>query len=173
MAEPFLGEIRMFAGNYAPRHWALCDGQLLPVINNEALFSLFGTRYGGDGRTTFGLPDLRGRLPMHQGQGPGLTSRQIGQRFGVEAVTLKVDEIPPHSHPMIASSNNATSNDPAGNVLANTAGEKFYHTDTSKIRKLLSGAVANSGTNASHYNLMPSICLNFIVAVFGTYPPRN
>ncbi|MDF1642497.1 phage tail protein, partial [Thalassolituus oleivorans] len=103
MSEPFVGEIRMFAGNFAPRGWAFCDGQLMAVSQNDALFSLLGTVYGGDGRTTFGLPDMRGRLPVHQGQGPGLSLRRLGARYGEENVTLTVNEIPPHSHGFMAS----------------------------------------------------------------------
>ena len=130
MSEPFVGEIRMFAGNFAPQGWAFCDGQLLSVNQNDALFSLLGTIYGGDGRTTFGLPDLRGRLPMHAGTGPGLSPQRMGSMGGQENVTLTVNEMPAHSHSANAQSVTANSNDPHGRMLAtSTLADAFATAD--------------------------------------------
>ncbi len=177
MTEPFLGEIRMFAGNFAPRDWAFCDGKLLSVSQNDALFSLVYNVYGGDGRTTFGLPDLRGRLPMHHGSGPGLTPRAIGARFGTEIASLSKDQIPTHTHSLRASDQAADSNIPVGHTLATPAsGANSYgplSSDSNKNVQLADTAVSNSGGNQAHSNLMPSLCINFIIALKGIYPSRN
>ena len=171
MSEPFIGEIRMFAGNFAPRSWAFCDGQLLAVSQNDALFSLFGTIYGGDGRTTFGLPDLRGRIPLHQGTGPGLSNRRIGQKSGAETHTLSVNELPSHSHVLSASTSPAGDQDPTGNVTATSTSTNLYGNNTA--RTMRDDAVANAGGSQAHANVMPFLCVNFIVALFGIYPSRN
>jgi microcystin-dependent protein len=171
MSEPFIGEIRMFAGNFAPRSWALCNGQLLAVSQNEALFSLFGTLYGGDGRTTFGLPDLRGRIPVHQGQGPGLSARPIGQKSGAVTHTLSVNELPPHGHVLSASTSPAGDQDPAGNVTATSTSTNLYGDNAA--RTMRTDAVANTGGSQAHANVMPFLCVNFIVALFGIFPSRN
>jgi microcystin-dependent protein len=125
MSEPYVGEIRMFAGNFAPRGWAFCDGQLLAVAQNDALFSLLGTIYGGDGRTTFGLPDLRGRVPIHAGSGPGLSPRRLGEKGGQEDVTLSLNELPQHDHMLIGSNTDASTDEPAG-LMPGKAGEDIY-----------------------------------------------
>ena len=173
MSEAFVGEIRMFAGNFAPRGWALCDGQLLQVSQNDALFSLLGTIYGGDGRTTFGLPDLRGRVPIHEGQGPGMSNRPIGQKSGAEADTLSANEVVKHRHSLSASSNQATDSSPAGNVTATTASGNLYGTDISVA--MAADAIGPSGNASpqSHSNLMPTQCVTFIIALFGVYPSRS
>lgn len=172
MSEPFVGEIRMFAGNFAPSGWAFCYGQLLAISQNDALFSLFGTIYGGDGQTTFGLPDLRGRVPIHQGSGPGLTPRPLGAKVGVEQVTLSAAQLPPHGHALMASTDGAGSTDPTNNVLAIGVGTNIYGSGTPN--KALSGdATTAVGDSGSHTNLMPFLCVNFIVALFGIYPSRN
>ena len=171
MSEPFVGEIRMFAGNFAPRGWAFCDGQLLAVSQNDALFSLFGTVYGGDGRTTFGLPDLRGRIPIHAGQGPGLSSRRLGSKGGSERVTLTVNQLPSHRHPLQASTQAATDALPAGKVTAQTD-SPLYGAD-SPFGNMASGAITNTGGSQAHTNLMPFLCVNFIVALVGIYPSRH
>ena len=171
MSEPFVGEIRMFAGNFAPRGWALCDGQLLAVSSNDALFSLFGTIYGGDGRTTFGLPDLRGRVPVHSGSGPGLSPRSIGQKSGSESVTLTSTQLPTHTHSLQGSTDPATTPDPSGNVFARTSGD-VYGSDFS-ASDMNGAAVSNRGGNQSHTNLMPFQVVNFIVALVGVYPSRT
>lgn len=174
MADPFLGEIKMFAGNYAPPHWATCDGQIMPTNQNQALASLLGAIYGGDGQTTFGLPEMRGRVPMHFGTGPGLTSRAIGQRFGTETVTLTEDQMPTHTHSLQASTSQATSDSPAGTVLA-TPASSFYSDGNppDKITALLGNNLGQSGGGMPHSNLMPYQTLTFIISLAGTYPSRN
>ena len=171
MSEPFVGEIRMFAGNFAPRSWAFCDGQLLAVSQNDALFSLLGTIYGGDGRTTFGLPDMRGRIPLHAGTGPGLSQRRLGANGGAENVTLTVNQLPSHGHAMQASTNPADSGYPAGRVVANTDPLPIYNA-------LPADTPAGTETGATggsqyHANVMPYLCIHFIIALFGVYPSRT
>jgi len=174
MSDPFLGEIRMFGGTFAPRNWALCDGQLLSVSQNDALFSLFGTIYGGDGRTTFGLPELRGRVPIHYGSGPGLTPRNIGTKSGAERVTLTTNELPSHPHPLQASTDIADEAGPAGNVTAQpSAADLYFAADPSPSVALAGNAITNTGGSQQHDNMMPFLCINFIVALAGLYPSRN
>ena len=174
MSEAFVGEIKMFAGNFAPRGYAFCDGQLLAVSQNDALFSLYGTIYGGDGKTTFGLPDLRGRIPVHAGQGPGLSSRKLGQKTGSEQVTLTTNQIPSHNHPLEATTTAATDHQLTGKVLAqNPTGDNFYTNDTSSMTGLLPGTVTNTGGSRPHTNMMPTLCIHFIVALVGIYPSRH
>jgi len=176
MSEPFVGEIKMFAGNFAPRGYAFCDGQLLAVSQNDALFSLYGTIYGGDGRTTFGLPDLRGRIPLHQGQGSGLSDRKLGSKGGSEKVTLTVNQLPSHPHTAMASNNPATSATLSGKVLSKgvEANDTFYVGPTGVTRAaLINSMVTNTGGSQSHSNLMPTLCINFIVALIGIYPSRH
>jgi microcystin-dependent protein len=171
MADPFVGEIRMFAGNFAPRNWAFCDGQLLSVSQNDALFSLFGTIYGGDGRTTFGLPDMRGRLPIHMGNGPGLTPRQLGQKFGQENVTLTGPQVPPHTHQLRGTGDAGETSDPSGLVLAQTP-DDAYSTSAANTDMASTAISLNSGSQP-HTNVQPFLCIHFIVALFGIYPSRN
>jgi microcystin-dependent protein len=171
MSEPFLGEIRMFAGNFAPRGWAFCDGQLLAVSQNDALFSLYGTIYGGDGRTTFGLPDLRGRIPIHAGQGPGLSPRSLGAKSGSETVIPTTDQLPAHSHVQQATNDSAETHDPAGALYAKTASETLYRTD-GVVTSMGGQSVGDTGGNQPHENVMPFVCVHFIVALFGIYPSR-
>jgi microcystin-dependent protein len=162
----------MFAGNFAPRGWAFCDGQLLAVSQNDALFSLLGTIYGGDGRTTFGLPDLRGRIPIHAGHGPGLSERRLGAKGGEEAVTLTVNQLPSHSHALTGTSAGATSIDPVGNAPAQ--GLADYLNPRSPVNLNMNPqAVGNTGGSRSHTNLMPYLCVHFIIALFGIYPSRH
>lgn len=172
MSEPFVGEIRMFAGNFAPRGWAFCDGQLLAVSQNDALFSLFGTIYGGDGRTTFGLPDLRGRVPIHQGSGPGLAQRRLGANGGAEQVTLTAAQLPSHGHELRASTDSAGSTDPANNVTANGVGTNLYGSGAPN-QALAGSSTTAVGGGRSHTNLMPFLCVNFIVSLVGIYPSRQ
>lgn len=172
MSEPFVGEIRMFAGNFAPRGWAFCDGQLLAVSQNDALFSLLGTIYGGDGRTTFGLPDLRGRIPIHQGSGPGLSPRRLGAKAGAEKETLTTNQLASHSHDFNANTAPATGAAPAGKVVADTIGVRFYKAQ-GQTADMASAAIANTGGSQPHNNLMPTLCVNFILALFGIYPSRH
>ncbi|MBU0969733.1 MAG: tail fiber protein [Proteobacteria bacterium] len=175
MAESYLGEIRIFGGNFAPKWWALCQGQILAISQYDQLFSLLGTMYGGDGVTTFALPDLRGRLPVHQGQGPGLTQRFMGQRYGLETERLTVSQIPEHTHCLQASSDAAAQIDATGHVLANFDPKKFYEPgeDATQIRDFSPDAVAESGGNQPHTNTMPWSGINFIICTVGTYPSPN
>jgi microcystin-dependent protein len=175
MSEPFVGEIRMFAGNFAPRGWAFCDGQLLAVSQNDALFSLFGTVYGGDGRTTFGLPDLRGRIPLHAGTGPGRSPRRLGSKGGEETVTVTVNQLPSHTHAMTATTGAAVGRDPVGSqqdLAPATAGGDGYARQLQPVA-MNAAAVGSAGGRQPHTNLMPFLCVHFIVALFGIYPSRH
>ncbi len=170
MPDQFLGEIRMFGGNFAPRGWAFLDGQLLAISQNNALFSLLGTVYGGDGRTTFALPDLRGRLPIHKGQGPGLPNFNQGSKAGTETETISVNKMPAHNHTPGVSSNPASSPVPVGRVPAAAPVNAFSAAapDTD-----LATAIDATGGGQSHSNVMPFLCINFIVALQGIFPSRN
>ena len=171
MADCYIGEIRLFGGTFAPRGWAHCAGALLPINGHDALFSLIGTLYGGDGRTTMGLPDLRSRIPVHQGQGQGLSFRPIGQRYGVEDVTLTLAQLPSHTHALYASQNEADTDHPSGMVLANEA--MYQDFDPAGNQDLDSQAIEPTGGNRSHDNVMPYLGMNFIIALQGLYPPRS
>ena len=173
MSEPFVGEIRMFAGNFAPRGWAFCDGQLLAVSQNDALFSLFGTIYGGDGRTTFGLPDLRGRIPIHAGSGPGLSPRRLGAKLGAEKETLTVNQLPSHSHTFNCSSDAANLPNPGGDAALATSNVIEMWSGDTQDQNMASSAITQVGGSRSHTNLMPFLCIHFIVALFGIYPSRQ
>lgn len=172
MSEPFVGEIRMFAGNFAPRGWAFCDGQLLAVSQNDALFSLLGTIYGGDGRSTFGLPDMRGRLPIHAGTGPGLSTRRLGAKAGSESETLTVNQLPPHKHGLNVSQAPGDQQKPINRYLASSPTVRMFR-PTPINNSLESSTITNTGGSTSHNNVMPFLCVNFIVALFGIYPSRN
>jgi microcystin-dependent protein len=166
--ECFLGEVRWFAGNFAPRGWALAQGQLLPISQNPALFSILGTTYGGDGRTTFGLPDLRGRFAMGSGSGPGLTSRRIGQKSGQERVTLSTNQIPSHNHRVHAQSGNASTTSPANNLLAKSGSYRGGSADT-----VMGTMIENTGGSQSHENLPPFLVMNPIICLQGLFPSRS
>ena len=175
MSEPFIGEIRMFAGNFAPRGWAFCAGQLVAISSNEALFSILGTTYGGDGRTTFGLPDLRGRVPVHAGTGPGLPGRTLGQRFGQERVGLTANELPSHSHDLPVQSGSATTDNPSGAVIAGHPSDDNYATagpDTNMAAASIGPPVPAAG-GQPHDNIQPSQSIYFIIALVGVYPSRS
>lgn len=172
MSEPFVGEIRMFAGTFAPRGWAFCDGQLLAVSQNDALFSLLGTIYGGDGRTTFGLPDARGRLPIHAGTGPGLSQRRLGSQAGAERVTLTVNQLPSHGHPLQASPAPATVPNPGDAVPAETTTDRVYRPGAGTV-SLANSSVTSVGGSQPHSNVMPFLCVHFIIALVGIYPSRT
>ncbi|MDH3530890.1 MAG: tail fiber protein [Acidobacteriota bacterium] len=171
--DPFLGQIQAFGFNFAPRGWALCNGQLLPIAQNTALFSLLGTTYGGDGRTTFNLPDLRGRVSLHYGSGPGLSTRPIGQKGGAESVTLNTSEIPSHSHTANAAAEAADSGKPSGNALATPDGVMIYRANQAPDATLHSGTIGNTGGNQSHYNMEPFLVINWCIALVGVFPSRN
>jgi microcystin-dependent protein len=163
MAQPYVGEIRMFAGNFAPAGWMFCEGQLLPISENETLFQLIGTTYGGDGESTFALPDLRGRIPVHQGN--GLILAETG---GAEEVTLTVQQIPAHSHPWLASEAAATSSTPQGNVPAE-ATKRFYVVPSS-VSPMASQGMGPAGGSQPHTNFQPYLCVDFIISLFGIFP---
>ena len=173
MADPFVAEIRIFAGNFAPTGWALCNGQLLPISQNTALFSLLGTTYGGNGSSTFALPDLQGSAPMFWGQGPGLSNRFIGERSGETAVTLLQSEIPAHSHTLKAATSLAASRDPANNPLARSRNGMAYQSGGNPDIQLASEAVGISGASTPHNNMQPYLSLTFIIALQGVFPPRS
>lgn len=174
MSEPFVGEIRMFAGNFAPRGWAFCDGQLLAVSQNDALFSLLGTIYGGDGRTTFGLPEMRGRIPIHAGSGPGLSQRRLGAKLGTEKETLIVNQLPSHNHTVGGNNAQGGSSTPAGYFARDAAGSNLYLGSlTGTTTAMRSNMTTNVGGSRSHTNLMPYLCIHFIIALFGIYPSRQ
>lgn len=174
--DPYLGDIRLFAGSFAPVGWVLCDGRLLAISQNDALYAIIGTTYGGDGVNTFGVPDLRGRLPVGQGNGPGLTSRVIGQQFGVESVTLLTDQIPSHNHTLNASTAMpSTSPSPAGTVFAHSDADKIYvSSPTGPVPETLNPAtVQAAGGTQPHNNIMPTTAINYIMCVAGIFPSRN
>ena len=175
MSEPFLGEVRLFAGNFAPVGWNFCDGTVLQIASNDALFNLIGTTYGGDGMTTFALPDLRGRVPVGQGNGPGLSPRMIGESYGTEAVTLTVQQIPPHSHSFVTTAAAATSPNPSTALFANTGGDNLYVQNPSspQPKALAAQTVANAGQSQPHNNIMSSVGMNYIIALEGIYPSQN
>lgn len=177
MSEPFIGEIRMFAGNFAPRNWATCDGQTLPISQNTALFSILGTTYGGDGRTTFALPDLRGRAPIHYGRGNGLTPRDIGEAGGSDSVTLTQAQMPSHNHTLNAAVDPGDVKAPGENVsLARSTGGLVYGTEPgTNLVELSSSSLtpSNPGAPQPHNNLQPSLALTFIIALAGVYPSRG
>jgi len=168
MADPFVAEIRIFAGNFAPRGWAFCDGQLLPINQNTALFSLLGTTYGGNGTTTFALPDLRGRSPMHHGQGPGLSSRDLGEAGGETAVALAAAELPLHSHTLQGVNAPGNQAAPAGHTWAEVRGALYAPTAGGQLH-----AAAVGNPPAPHTNMPPYLSLNFIIALEGVFPPRS
>lgn len=171
--EPLIGEIKFFAGNFAPRGWALCEGQLLAINSNTALFSILGTTYGGDGRTTFGLPDLRGRAPIQQGNGPGLPSVRLGERFGSYETYLTVNNMPSHSHRLQATTAAGTTADPSNAVLANAGRSDNEFAITAPNTQMASGAIGNTGGSQPFNNLPPCLGLNAIIAMQGVYPSRN
>ena len=173
MSEPFIAEIRIFAGNFAPRGWAFCGGQLLPVGQNTALFSLIGTTYGGDGRTTTGLPNLQGRAPMHPGRGDGLTGRRLGQKAGSETATLTEANLPGHTHSYHGLDDSADNIEPADRLLGE-ANEDFYaEVGLNTPVAMASSAMANTGGDQAHENRQPYLTLNFIIALVGIYPSRS
>jgi microcystin-dependent protein len=167
MAQPYVGEVRMFGGNFAPAGWMFCDGSLLPISENETLFQLIGTTYGGDGQSTFGLPDLRGRLPIHQGS--GFTLAQTG---GTETVTLTTPQIPGHTHTMIASGDAANQITGAGGVVAAAPSLSMYYT-AAPDANLNPAALGQTGGNQPHTNFQPYLCINFIISLFGIFPSPN
>ena len=172
--DPFVAEIRIFPFNFAPKGWAWCDGQLLPLSQNTALFSLLGTTYGGDGKSTFALPDLEGRAPMHPGQGPGLSLHDLGETGGSETVSLLESEIPSHSHGWRALSQPGDLADPATRVIARgSAGNPYQQTTNANIIQFAPEALAPAGGDQPHNNLQPYLTFYFNIALQGVFPPRT
>jgi microcystin-dependent protein len=167
MAQPYVGEIRMFAGNFAPAGWMFCEGQLLPISENETLFQLIGTTYGGDGQSTFALPDLRGRIPLHQGN--GLVLAETG---GAEEITLTVNQIPAHTHLLVASTNLSQDTNPQNKVLGQSAGPLIYIQDTPDTN-LTAQAMTSVGGSQPHTNFQPYLCVDFIISLFGIFPSQT
>ncbi len=178
MSNPYLGQVVPFGGNFAIRGWAKCDGQLLSIAQNQALFSILGTTYGGDGRTTFALPDLRGRAPMHEGDGPGLTPKRLGQKAGTETVTLNTTQMPSHNHigALKAESDVASSANPNGRMFATPAQFVYADVDTGNVDRTFAAqtvVIANSGGSLPHNNVQPFQVINYLIATQGLFPPRN
>ena len=163
MAQPYVGEIRMFAGNFAPAGWMFCEGQLLPISENETLFQLIGTTYGGDGESTFALPDLRGRIPIHQGNG-----FILAETGGAEEITLSVNQIPAHTHPMLASSATASQTTPQTTVLATPTVPDIYRASAANVA--LAPSIGSTGGSQPHTNFQPYLCVDFIISLFGIFP---
>jgi len=172
MADPFVAEIRIFPFNFAPKGWAFCDGQLMPISQNTALFSLLGTTYGGDGKSTFALPNLQGRAPMQPGQGPGLSLHDLGEAAGSETVTLLESETPSHSHAMRVLNDVGEDRTPAGEALARSTGGLLYATAGSLVA-MSDQTLPPAGGDQPHNNMMPYLTLNFCIALQGVFPPRT
>ena len=166
MAQPYVGEIRMFGGNFAPAGWMFCEGQLLPISENETLFNLIGTTYGGDGQSTFALPDLRGRVPIHQGN--GFTLAETG---GAEEITLTVQQIPGHTHPLLGSTGNGGQPGPAGNVLSSSTVVQLYAGETADA-PMAASSITPIGGSQPHSNFQPYLCIDFIISLFGIFPSQ-
>ena len=170
--DPFVAEIRIFPFNFAPKGWAFCDGQLMPISQNTALFSLLGTTYGGDGKSTFALPNMQGNAPMHPGQGPGLSLHDLGETGGSETVSLLESEIPSHSHRLLASAADGISTSPVANLWAQGTGVSVWGT-TAPNTSFADSAIAPAGGDQPHNNMQPYLTLNFCIALQGVYPPRT
>jgi microcystin-dependent protein len=172
MADPFVAEIRIYPFNFAPRGWAFCDGQLLPLSQNTALFSLLGTTYGGDGKSNFALPDMQGNAPMHPGQGPGLSLHDLGETGGAETVTLLESEIPSHTHSLMALNLPGNRTNPIGNSISRPVGNPFLPPAGAPIVPMADVTVSPAGGDQPHNNMQPYLTLNFCIALQGVFPPR-
>lgn len=168
MSTPYIGEIRMFGGNFAPAGWVCCNGQLLSISENDVLFNLIGTTYGGDGQSTFGVPNLQGRLPMHQGSG-----FPLAQSAGSETVTLTGTQLPSHSHPYLATQSAATTGNPSGALPAQTAGSTYASTTSAPTTTMSPQGIVQTGGNQPHDNMMPYLAVSFIISLFGIYPSQS
>lgn len=173
MSQPYVGEIRMFGGNFAPAGWAFCDGSIVSIAENEVLFQLIGTTYGGDGQSTFALPDLRGRLPIHQGTGPGQPPYVIGESGGAETVTLTVQQIPAHNHPAGCSSNPGNNSSPLNAVPAVNTTSLAYVNAAAPLGNMNASMLQPTGGNQPHDNMQPFLCIGFIISLFGIFPSPN
>lgn len=173
MGQPYVGEIRMFAGNFAPNGWMFCEGQPLPISENEVLFQLIGTTYGGDGEETFNLPNLASRVPIHMGTGPSGTTYQIGEMAGTEQETLTIQQIPNHTHPLMASQGDGTVPNPQGNVLAQTPAGIFPYFEDAPSANMNASSITPAGGSQPHENTQPFLCINFIISLFGVFPSQT
>jgi microcystin-dependent protein len=169
MAQPYIGEIRMFAGNFAPAGWAFCNGQLLPISENETLFVVIGTTYGGDGQQTFALPNLQSRIPVHNGTGSGLSSYQLGETGGAEQVTLTINQIPIHNHPPLASDAGGTADSPGNNFWAASSLGKPYVAGPTGVQ-MNPQSISPTGGSQPHDNMIPFLCVSYIISLFGLFP---
>lgn len=172
-SEPFLGTIKYFGFNFAPRGWTTCDGQLLSVSQNDALFSLLGTMYGGDGRTTFGLPDMRGRMPVHTGQGPGLSNHPMGQKSGAESVSLTTNQLPSHSHSLMATDSAGNQISPTAHTLAKDGNDSTYRNEAPNVTMHASSITNSTGGSQAHQNMSPYLVVNCNISLVGVYPSRQ
>jgi microcystin-dependent protein len=173
MGEPYIGEIRMFGGNFAPAGWAMCDGQQIPISENDALFTLIGTTYGGDGQEVFNLPNLQSRIPIHAGKGPAVSNTyQLGEAAGVESVTLTTQQIPIHTHAIVGTSAIGSDANPAGNFLASSSSINAYAVFT-PANAFASTALTPVGGSQPHENIMPYLCINFILSLYGIFPTQT
>jgi len=172
MGQPYIGEIRMFGGNFAPAGWARCDGQMMPIVENDTLFNLIGTTYGGDGQETFGLPNLQSRVPIHTGTGPGGTTYQLGEMAGTESVPLTTQQIPIHNHALIASQDAADESAPAGKVVAHPSLVTLY-IENVPSDAMAANAVSAAGGSQPHENMQPFLCVNFIISLYGVFPTQT
>lgn len=170
---PYIGEIRLFAGNFAPAGWMFCEGQLLPISENETLFVFIGTTYGGDGESTFALPDLRSRIPIHQGTGDSGTNYQLAETTGVEQVTLSVNQIPSHNHPLLASGDTASTQTPGPTVILATAQASTYFNLPDALTNLSPLSMGPTGGSQPHTNFQPYVCINYIISLFGLFPQQT
>jgi microcystin-dependent protein len=173
MSQPYLGEIRMFGGTFAPAGWAFCAGQLMAISENDTLFNLIGTTYGGDGQTTFALPDLQGRVPIHMGQGSGLSNYQIAEKAGVETVTLTTQTIPAHSHPALCSSGGGNASNPAGGLWAGSDVNQYAAVGPDTTMGSPPPPTSVFGGSQPHDNVIPFLCVSYILSLFGIFPSQN
>ena len=171
MSSPYIGEIRMFAGNFAPAGWAFCQGQLMPISENDALFTLIGTTYGGDGQSTFGIPDLQGRVPLHQGTLGGITYT-IGEQAGTESVTLTTNQIPVHTHALVGATGNGAQTNPSNNFLASSTLIKPYASETPDTN-MAASAIGPAGGSQPHENMQPFLVISYIISLFGIFPSQT
>lgn len=171
-AQPFIGEIRIFAGNFPPNGWMFCDGQLIPISQNDALFTLIGTTYGGDGQETFALPNLQSRVPIHAGTGPDGITYQIGEAAGTESVTLTTQQIPVHTHAMLGSTNPATKGNPSGAVFGQS-GQVSYMMESDAALAMNANSITPQGGSQPHENCQPFLCMNYIISLFGVFPSQT